>query len=59
MKDSKFTLERDKYGFVAGISIDGFWVTHLQPGTVRNEDYAQWIVDRLNGSDADMPFKGK
>ena len=50
-----FKLERDEQGFVAGISVDGFWVTHLERGTVRNEEYAQWIVDRLNGSDAEMP----
>lgn len=51
----KFALECDDRGFAAGISIGGFWVTHFDRGTTRNEEYAQWIVDRLNGSGAEMP----
>ena len=54
-KPLRFTLERDDHGFTAGISVDGHWIVHLQHGTVRNEQYAEWLVKRLNGSLADMP----
>ena len=43
-----FVLERDEHGHTAGISVNGFWVLHLRIGTVRNEEYAQRIVDTLN-----------
>ena len=49
-------LERDDHGFIAGVSVGGYWILHLK-ASVRGERYAQWIVDRLNGSDASMPAK--
>jgi hypothetical protein len=31
---------------------DGVWILHLNPGTVRNEQYAQLVVDVLNAAEA-------
>lgn len=45
----KFEIEKDKFGFPNAISKGGFVVLHLNPGTVRNEEYLQPIVDLLNG----------
>ena len=48
----QFMLERDGHGFAVGISVGGYWVVHLTQGTVRNEQCAEWLVDRLNGGDS-------
>ena len=50
-----FMVERDEWGFAKAISCDGVFILHLQAGTCRNEKCAQWIVDRLNGSNSPMP----
>ena len=31
----KFNLERDEHGYTRAISVDGYWVLHLECGTVR------------------------
>ena len=53
----QFMLERDGHGFAVGISVGGYWVVHLTQGTVRNEQCAEWLVDRLNGGESAMPEK--
>ena len=44
----KFKLVRDEHGFVKAIECDGYYLTHLVPGTVRNEATAEDLVAVLN-----------
>jgi len=44
-----YTIRRNVYGHAEAIERDGYTVLHLNPGTERNEQEVQGIVDRLNG----------
>ena len=46
---SRFSVQRNIFGYADGIGIDGYTVLHLVPGTTRNQHNAQKIVDWLNG----------
>jgi hypothetical protein len=41
----------DEYGFSSGISYNGIRVLQLNPGTVRNEECVNIVVDILNHND--------
>lgn len=43
-----FVIESDNQGFACAISKGGYYLIHLNVGTIRNDEYLQQIVDRLN-----------
>ena len=38
-----------------GILYGKHFILHLQEGTVVNEHYRKWLIDRLNGKDVEPP----
>ena len=44
----KWKVARNSNGFAIAIERDGFYILHLQEGTVRNEATIQAFVRRLN-----------
>ena len=50
-----FTIARDGGRWAKGIRYGKQWVAHLQAGTVLNEHYMRWLVDRLNGMNYEPP----
>lgn len=50
-----FNIRRDNHGYADGILYRGRTVLHLMPGTCRNADNVQWIVDCLNGNYTKKP----
>jgi len=50
MKIRKFELRRDDHGFCNAVSVDEWYVVHLDRGTVRNEENADKLVDVLNAA---------
>lgn len=48
-----YTLRRTVHGYIAAIERDGYTVLQLQDGSVRNEEEAAAIVDRLNFAPSD------
>jgi len=47
-----YAVRRDQNGFAAAITRDFYTVLQLNPGTERNEEYAQEIVDILNRAES-------
>jgi len=58
-RDVTFRLVRDDDGYAIAIAAEvnsvAWWVLRIKRGSLRNEQTAQWIVDRLNGSSEPMP----
>lgn len=46
----KFDLVRDDQGYAQAIAVDGYWLVHLQRGTVRNEERAGQLLAVLNAA---------
>jgi len=46
----KFELVKDNQGFAMAIAVDGFFLLHLQRGTVRNEENADKLLAVLNAA---------
>ena len=46
----KFDLVRDDQGYAQAIAVDGYWLVHLQRGTVRNEENAAKLLAVLNAA---------
>ena len=44
----KYTIEKDEHGYAKAIVCNDFYILHLVPGSMRNEKYAQQVVDKLN-----------
>jgi len=44
----KYKIERDVYGYAEAISLDGYFVLQLIPGSTRNEENIEKIVELLN-----------
>lgn len=47
-KHGKFELIKDDNGFAMAIAVNGYYMLHLERGTVRNEENAESIVAILN-----------
>ena len=48
--DKKYKIERDIYGYAEAISLGGYFVLQLIPGSTRNEENIEKIVELLNGN---------
>ena len=46
-----YSLAQNQAGHALAILRDGYYVLHLAAGTVRNEKYAQRVVDVLNAAE--------
>lgn len=46
----KFELVKDDHGYARAIAIEGWYVIHLEPGTVRNEENAEKLLAVLNAA---------
>lgn len=53
----KFTLVKHENGFFEAIKYDDRYVLHLVKGTILNEHYARWILDKLNNKNTRIPEK--
>lgn len=50
-------VDKDEQGYACGISLDGYRMLQLNPGTVRNEEQAQTIVNQLNSTPSPVPVE--
>jgi hypothetical protein len=54
----KFELVRDGQGFAQAIAVDGWFILHIERGTVRNEANADKLVAVLNAAVAVVSSNG-
>ena len=48
---SRYSIVTNQAGNAIAITRDGYYVLHLDAGTVRNEENAQKVVDVLNAAE--------
>jgi len=53
IRDKKFEIKRRDAGYACNILEEGVVCLHLNPGTVRNEENIDRIVDLLNKNSQD------
>ena len=46
----QFELVRDEHGHAMAVAVGGYFMIHLERGTVRNEENAGKLIDALNAA---------